>query len=153
MHRKRTPEQWTSEENACVRVLLECEPEAAPSIIASVIEREGYAVRTCTGPNAGRCDLLASGSCSLVDGADVVVNMLHTRGRGRRVLDRVMGLRRPPAVITEMTRPQLAAAGGQDGEAPPLDLDRVTVVETPVNGKALLEAIDAAADGRTGTAR
>ena len=59
------------------RVLLECAASSSPSIIARVVERHGFDVRTCEGPgDRGGCDLIDHGACALVSGADVVVNML-----------------------------------------------------------------------------
>jgi hypothetical protein len=148
MRRRSARQPWSNTEDDRVRVLLECGPEAAPSIVASVIERHGYEVRTCEGPTSTPCDLLAGGACALVDGADVVVNMLGAPGRN--VLEGVAGTRRPPAVIAEMTQPQLAArdddAGGDDGAS--AGPGRVTVVRTPVTTQQLIDAIEAASPPR-----
>jgi hypothetical protein len=81
---------------------LECAPDAAPTLIASLIEREGYAVRTCEGPTDDACDLLDRGACSLVDGADVVVNLLGDSPSERAVLGATERLRRPPAVVAQV---------------------------------------------------
>lgn len=145
MRRGSARRPWSDGEEGRVRVLVECEPEFAPSIIASVIERHGFEVRTCDGPHGAGCDLLENGACALVDGADVVVNMLCNREPGRRVLSEVAGLRRPPAVVAEMTQPQVLAATGTGGDAPAVDLERVTVIEMPVKSGALIDAINAAA--------
>jgi hypothetical protein len=146
MRRRNARQPWSEAPEPRIRVLLECGPEAAPSIVASVIERHGYEVRTCEGPGSGPCDLLADGACALVDGADVVVNMLG--GRGSAVLAHVSGLRRPPAVVAEMTRPQADAAvrsGPDEPALPALHSEHVTVVHTPVNTRQLIDAIEAAA--------
>ena len=71
--RKSATQRWDESESNRVRVLLECPPAESPSIIASAIERRGYAVRTCEGPSVKPCALLDHGACALVDGADVVV--------------------------------------------------------------------------------
>jgi len=142
MRRRSARQPWSDAPDPRARVLLECGPEAAPSIVASVIERHGYEVRTCEGPGSGPCDLLQDGACALVDGADVVVNMLGTSGS--TVLAQVSGQRRPPAVVAEMTRPQVKAVArsGPDGTVP---AEHVTVVHTPVTTRQLIDAIEAAA--------
>ena len=140
-------QSWSGASDGRVRVLLECEPESAPSIIASVIERHGFDVKTCEGPKVHSCDLLDDGACPLVSGADVVVNMLHNRvTSGRSVLEEMTEMRRPPAIVSEMTHPQVVAASNGDPEFPPIRFDRVTVVETPVSAARLIGAINEAAE-------
>lgn len=141
MARRSTKQTWSEDDGTRPRVLIECPPEASPTMIADAVARHGYAVRTCEGPEAGRCDLVHDGSCGLVDGADVVVNMLGFGHSGRQVLEAVADRRRPPALVVELTRPQAIAAAVDDGQ---MDLDRVTVVETPVTRQGLVDAIDAA---------
>ena len=82
----------------------------------------------------------------MVSGADVVVNMLHNRvTSGRSVLEEMTEMRRPPAIVSEMTHPQVVAASNGDPEFPPIRFDRVTVVETPVSAARLIGAINEAA--------
>lgn len=145
MARRSAKQTWSDDDGTKPRVLLECPPEASPSMIATVVERHGYAVRTCDGPAAGPCDLEHDGACGLVDGADVVVNMLGFGATGRQVLEQVADGRRPPALVAELTRPQAIAAAIDD---PRLASGQVTVVETPVTREALLDAIDDALIGR-----
>lgn len=99
---KTSHRSWNSDDGDRVRVLLECSPDASPSLIASLIEREGYAVRTCEGPTDDACDLLDRGACSLIDGADVVVNLLDGTPSERAVLGATERLRRPPAIVAQM---------------------------------------------------
>ncbi len=144
MRRRSRKEPWGDETGSRVRVLLECEPEMSPSIIAPVIERHGYAVRTCDGPAHDGCDLLEDGACALVDGADVVVNMLHAPVDAPLVRNAVSSTRRPPAVVAEMTPAELhASSDGEEansGFAP----DRVTVLQSPINTTRLMGAIEEA---------
>lgn len=147
MARRSTKQSWNDDDGTRTRVLIECPPESSPSMIADAVARHGYAVRTCEGPEAGRCDLVHDGSCGLVDGADVVVNMLGFGHTGREVLEAVADRRRPPALVVELTKPQAIAAAVDDAQ---MDLDRVTVVETPVSRQALLDAIDDAASRQLG---
>lgn len=142
MARRPSRQTWNGDDGTRTRVLLECPVEASPSIIASVVERAGYAVRTCEGPAQGPCDLVCQGSCGLVDGADVVVNMLGYGESGRQVLKLAAEGRRPPGLVVELTRSQAIAAAVDD---PDLMDERVTVVETPVTRPELLAAIGAAA--------
>ncbi len=136
---------WDDGEGDRVRVLLECGHDSTPSIIAAVIAEEGYDVRTCTGPGDHSCSLVEHGSCELVDGADVVVNMLRPHEGGKEVLDRTTELRRPPAVVAEMTPDRIRRIErGEDPDDP--GSDRVTVVQTPVTREGLVQAIRAALD-------
>ena len=144
MRRRPIRQAWASRADPRVRVVLECQPESSPSIISSVIERHGYAVRTCEGPGRHGCDLLVNGVCALVDGADVVVNMLRTPTVGRSILDEVAAIRRPPAIVAERTHPRAFAAGDSAADAPDLDLDRITLIEAPVTGRHLIDAITTA---------
>ena len=129
--------------NPKLRVLLECPASSSPTLVAAAVERMGVEVRVCEGPAArGGCDLIDDGSCTLVNGADVVVNMLSADDpQDLEVLEAVTGERRPPAVVVELTRPKLervpAARRARIEE-------RATVVTTPVSGDELLEGITAA---------
>lgn len=134
------------------RVLIECPASASPSIVAQVVQRHGFSVRTCVGPqDRGRCDLIDNGVCSLVSGADVVVNMLHSEDPAAgAVLGAVMGERRPPATVVELTPVRIAATGRSDGEhiGPP----QPTVITTPVNAADLIRGINDAIERRERTA-
>ena len=129
------------------RVLLECPASSSPAIIARVVERHGFDVRTCEGPgDRGGCDLIDHGACSLVSGADVVVNMLAAGDRASSdVLDAVLGERRPPATVVELTPARLAEVEvGGDRIGP----RSVTVIETPVSAVDLIRGIHTAIERR-----
>lgn len=84
------------------RVVLECRAADSPEIVADVVRRAGYEVAVCTGPEPGRpCDLLADGSCALVDEADVVVNLLDN-AVGDEVGVTIASSRRPPAQVMQV---------------------------------------------------
>ena len=136
--------RWDESDATRVRVLLECPPSDSPSIIASAIERRGYAVRTCEGPSLGPCALLEDGACALVDGADVVVNMLGTTPREARVLPAVAGLRRCPAVVAEVKYKVPAAANGAAPSAVSESADAITELPAPVTTSALFGGIEEA---------
>lgn len=131
MGTKKPQPPWDAGSEGQVRVLIECQHTDSPTIIASVIEREGYAVRTCTGPDAGRCDLVEHGHCGLVDGADVVVNLLRDPVEGPQIAEAVASVRRPPALVVERPR---AGAGDAPGSG--------TVVHPPITRASLVAAID-----------
>ena len=136
--------RWDESDAARVRVLLECPPASSPSIIASAIERRGYAVRTCEGPTIGPCALLDNGACALVDGADAVINMLGTSRCEAPVLEAIAGLRRRPAIVAEVPCTVRVDANGSN-PAPTRDpADAVTDLRSPVTTKALFEGIEEA---------
>lgn len=142
--RKSAKQRWDESESNRVRVLLECPPSGSPSIIASAIERRGYAVRTCDGPSAKPCALLDHGACALVDGADVVVNMLGSTPREIPVLHAVAGLRRCPAMVVEVQPRVRADADGQDVAATPALADAIVEVAGPMTTSAMFGGIEAA---------
>lgn len=129
MHHSATRGSWEDSTGTRPRVLLEGGPEYPPSVIAPIIERHGFEVRTCEGPtHEGGCDLLDDGTCALVDGADVVVNMLSTPVEAPMVLDAVTGLRRPPGAV--------ATESAATSVSPP-----VAVIRGPVTKWKLMSAI------------
>lgn len=142
MRRKPARPRWDDGPDPRVRVLLECEPADSPSIIASIIERHGFSVQTCGGPREHRCSLLDDGVCELVDGADVVVNLLRSPPTGANVLQAVAHLRRAPAIVAQ--RPlsaRLADARGTDDEA-------MTSLTPPLTSRNLIEGIHESLDRR-----
>ncbi|MEZ5381568.1 MAG: hypothetical protein R2754_07200 [Microthrixaceae bacterium] len=139
---------WDGADSDRVRVLLECEADSTPSLIASVIEQEGYEVRTCCGPEDVGCSLVDHGVCELVEGADVVVNMLRPHEGGAAVLDRTLARRRPPAVVVEQSPHQSRTTEPGGADTPGIDTDRVVVAHTPVTRNKLVGAIRAALDQR-----
>jgi hypothetical protein len=140
MGAKQVRDGWTEADASKVRVLVECPPAGSPSIVATALEREGYEVRTCEGPSEHACDLLADGTCGLVDGADVVVNLLGSDPTGRQVLRAASAIRRPPAVVAEMTEAQAMAMAAEGGDRS--DPSHFTVVEPPLTRRALVDAIE-----------
>ena len=138
--RGRHHQPWASRFHPGARVLLECEPEVTPSVIGSVLEDSGYQVRICHGP-VESCDLLENRACALLDGADVVVNMLHDRRTQRAVLEQTVQLRRPPAVVAEMSPRAVAEIESGLADTEVLDPARTTVLTSPVGRRALLEAV------------
>ena len=124
-------EAWDDGDDPRLRVLVECDYADSPSLVASLIERHGFAVRTCEGPGAAPCDLHEHGACQLVDGADVVVNLLRDPEARQRVAHEVASVRRPPAVVAQ--GPPDPEVGGT-----------VTWIAPPVTRNALISGITAA---------
>ncbi len=142
MGSKKQHARWSVEDRSKVRVLLECPPAASPTIVAGALEREGYAVQVCEGPTEHRCDLLDDGVCGLVDGADVVVNLLAGDATGREVLRATTEVRRPPAVVVELTARQAEALAAESGGL--VEPPAAVVADAPVTRQALVDAIDEA---------
>lgn len=144
--RDETDHRPWDQDDTKVRVLLECPATSSPSIIARVVERHGFAVRTCDGPgDRGGCDLIDHGACALVSGADVVVNMLAAADPASfDVLDAVLSERRPPATLVELTPSRRDQAEDGDEIGP----RRATVIETPVSGAELVRGIHTAIERR-----
>jgi hypothetical protein len=136
---------WDDVPEHLTRVLVECPPGSSPLLIAAAIERHGYAVRTCEGPDRRHpCALVEQGACSLVDGADVVVNLLNGPDPDARlVLDHLSRQRRPPEVVTELTQPEIDRLSATDEWT--FRRDHVEILASPLTSEALLAAIDAAA--------
>lgn len=142
MRRMSTRQRWGDDPAPRVRVLLECEPADSPSIIASIIEQHGFSVRTCEGPRDQRCGLLEDGVCELIDGADVVVNMLRSPPTGPSVLQAVAHLRRAPAIVAEMP------ASTRTADPPGTSGEEVITLMPPMTSRNLIEGIRESLDRR-----
>lgn len=96
---------WANSDHGKPRVLLECPPEKSPSIIAEILEREGFGVVVCEGPTENaRCPLTEGGYCGTVQGVDVVVNLLgeHRAGQPDVLTALADSGPRPPIVVGEL---------------------------------------------------
>ncbi|MEI2699970.1 MAG: hypothetical protein V9E94_17135 [Microthrixaceae bacterium] len=133
---------WDDAPPEKVRVLVECPPEHTPDVIAGILERNGYAVRTCEGPDKRHhCPLVTTGSCNLVSGADVVVNLFGgSNPHTSEVLTAITDERRPPAVVTEVPAPEIQRRDDYDNWW--FDRGRVHIVESPLTTATLLAAIE-----------
>ena len=91
-------EQWNGRPGPRPRVLLECPPHYSPTLVAAVLEPEGFEMAICEGRAADASCALARGErCALVDGADVVVNLFGISEPQYVDLVHDVGRRRPPA--------------------------------------------------------
>jgi hypothetical protein len=136
--------RWDESDAGRVRVLLECSPSGSPSIIASAIERRGYAVSICEGPSVKPCELLENGACALVDGADVVVNMLGTTASEIPVLPAVAGLRRYPAILAEVRQTDHPAPGVEHATPTSGSAEVVVELRPPITTHELFGGIEEA---------
>ena len=114
--------------------------------MVSVIERHGFAVRACENPEAEGCDLLDHGACTLVQGADVVVNILPCSAAARQVLDETTRLRRPPTVVAAAH----LAPGPRSLDSGPsttrVNTTPVTLLGSTVTPAELVDVLTAAVD-------
>lgn len=138
---------WTSATQG-TRVLIECPASSSPSIVADVVRRHGFDVRTCEGPcDRGACDLLDHGTCALVSGADVVVNLLGAADPAADdVLGAVLAERRPPACVVERTPERLRL--DRDGRRVPAGRRRPTTIVSPVTSRDLIRGVYDAIESR-----
>lgn len=129
------------------RVLLACALDATPSIIADMLRAAGFAVAVCNGPTAKqRCSLVERGGCTLVDGADVVVDFLGVGEPEHRDLVEALRETDPPVpVVAEITRPK--ADENRDL------LAGCRLIYAPVTSAMLIEQIWAALEEPAGPTR
>ncbi len=119
------------------RVLVETTCFVKRDVLATILTRNGYSVRTCGGPEASdeRCPLADHEECTRVAGADVIVHsMRHSDPRNREVLLEIQ--RRYPDVplVVEVPKPIVAKYPG--------DFEACRVVPQPITRSTLLEAVD-----------
>ena len=136
-------ERWEGASPGRPRVVLECGPSDAPDLVAGVIERHGFEVRVCEGPDRRHpCSLVADGACTLVSGADVVVNLLRAEPGepAAAVLPAVAGERRPPGIVVG----QVSRSGAREPDPSTRAGSGAAVVveaHSPVTTSALIGAI------------
>lgn len=148
MHAHGYHSSWDAVDPGRTRVLLECPKSSSPTLIADAIERHGYEVKICEGPDHRHdCPLVTEGVCTLVNGADVVVNMLNGPDpEQREVLSSITAERRPPAVVAELTEPEIERRAREEDW--PFDRDRVRLLSSPLTVESLISAIEDAAGDR-----
>jgi hypothetical protein len=126
------------------RVLVENPDGATLWAYADILREAGYEVATCAGEDhsgdGGRCPLLASGHCGLVEGADVVVSTCSL-GSSDAVLAMLAAKGAPP-VVFEAPAPEVDRYAELAGDA--------TLIAMPVTEDAFLAAV-AEAKGRHGS--
>jgi hypothetical protein len=120
------------------RVLVENPDGAQLWAYAETLREAGYDVATCTGEHPdgeGRCPLIETGRCGLVEGADVVVSTCSMQ-RGDRLLA-VLGSTGSTPVVFEAPQPDFERYAHLAEDA--------TLIPAPVTERALLDAVAEAA--------
>jgi DNA-binding NtrC family response regulator len=121
-------------------VLIE-EPDGAEAFAYwHLLTDKGYSVQWCPGPGGptrGRCALVSTGQCQLVEEADVVVSALGIDHKSSRdVLGAIRRLHPETPVVIQASRREFSRwADLFDGES---DL------RIPVTGRALLDSVEGA---------
>jgi CheY-like chemotaxis protein len=133
--------EWPADAAPGSRIVVECRDHDLSDAAASALEAGGHTVMTCSGPDdVHRCPLLETGSCALVDGAAVVVNLLGLDGdEPNEVLRRLRSTTPDTPVVVEAS----AAERDRHGDA----LDGVFVVEPPLRRSRLLAEVTRAQVG------
>jgi DNA-binding response OmpR family regulator len=119
------------------RVLIEESDGAEAFAYGQLLSKNGYDVQWCPGPDdpiGGRCPLVTTGHCELVEQADVVVSALGIDQEScRHVLATIRRLHPQTPVVVQASRRESARwAHLVEGKS---------VLETPVCGPALLASV------------
>ncbi len=122
------------------RVLIEEADGAEALAYWRLLTDNGYSVQWCPGPDGptgGRCPLVSTGHCDLVERADVVVSALGIdREPSRKVIEAIRGLHPETPVVIQASRREYTRW------APLFDGDEV--LQIPVTGPALLASVEGA---------
>jgi hypothetical protein len=122
------------------RVLIEEADGAEAFAYWHLLTDEGYSVQWCPGPDGptgGRCALVSTGHCPLVEEADVVVSALGIdRESSRNVLGAIRRQHPETPVVIQASRREFSRWENLfDGES---------VLRIPVTGRALLDSVEGA---------
>ena len=119
------------------RVLLEVDDGAEAFARLRVLERAGYHVSWCPGPDGHptrRCPLVTEGSCPLADDADVVVTALRLHHDSTREVLGALARAKPELpVVVEATAPSAKRWAAAVGDRP--------VVYAPTSSTELVAAV------------
>lgn len=127
---------WSSQDTG-PRVLVEVTDFTKRDAITKILAREGFAVRTCGGPDEfdERCPLTDRGECSGVAGADVVVNSMHPFApSSREMLDALRDRHPGTPLVVEVPMPLVTERPG--------DYQGIRVLPQPMTRVSLLEAVE-----------
>lgn len=139
--RRRTwdPGSWQARTDR-TRVLVEDPDGAVLDVSKRLLERQGFDVRVCSGPQGmGRkeCPLVLGEGCPLAAGADLVYTTLAGEdSRGRAVLTALRGRYPTTPVVVEIAKPREHELGAA--------LEGCQVVYMPCGQKEMSAAIAAA---------
>jgi len=131
--------RWPADRGQATRVAVECDDPATTAAAVAVLQAAGHEVAVCAGPDAHhRCPLLEQDRCPLVEGSDVVVNLLGFGGERRhRVLPHLR--RRYP------TTPIAAEASTAQRFTYRDLLTSVFTIDAPARPESLTESVAVAA--------
>lgn len=106
-HEVAPPRTWT-EPRSRPRALVEDADGASQWATARILERAGFDVSCCDGPDSSRtCPLVQAGECELATGADVIFNKLELdRVENRDVVTTLRGTCPATPLIVEVPQPQ-----------------------------------------------
>lgn len=137
------PGEWRRDD--ALRVLLESDDERDAWRFARLLERNGCTTAVCAGP-AGcidGCPLLTEGSCSVADGADVIV---YTLGLSSTKNRSVLWGHRP----YRSARPVIVTTDAETAAEHENVLDGLVVFRGPVRGSELVQSVARAQAKRHG---
>lgn len=126
--------EWAG--GARARVLVEATEWGDRELISTILRREGYATVACPGPEGAgqRCSLAAGAGCGAAESADVVVHALRSSDARNREALRALRERLPETpVVVEVPKAVL--------EHRPREYEGCVVVDAPLSGPALLDAV------------
>jgi hypothetical protein len=136
----RRPGQWEQSATQRPRVLIEHADYGVAFAAERILERKGYDLAVCGGPDhlrGARCSLVSQGRCELADKADVVVHGLNPDHAEYREVLCALRAHRPelPVVVEVKARVAQRHTGL---------LDDCTTLEFPMRSSTLEEAVWAA---------
>lgn len=144
LRRTRTlePGAWT-EGWARPRILVEDPDGAVRAASRRILEREGFEVATCSGPEPGhRCPEVTRTACPLMRGVDLIYSSLDWhRPEHREVLQAQREHHPDVPVVVEIAQPQAQRAAEL--------LQGCTVVYMPVSGAMMVETVQRALSAST----
>lgn len=130
------------------RVLVEATEWGDRELISTVLQRAGYATVCCPGPEGSgqRCTLAAGRGCQAAEHADVVIHALRRSDHRNLEALRALRQRLPGTPVVVEVPPSLV-------ERHPEDYAGCVVIDPPLTGPALLEAVAEALAERSGGVR
>jgi len=129
--------EWHERGKGGPRVLVENPDLGTGFAIEQVLDRAGYDVAVCGGPDAlrgHRCPLIAEGRCGLAEGADVIVHSLNPDRLEHLTVLRGLRARHPHTpLVVEVPTPAVKRHPGV--------LTGCTILPLPATRESLLRAV------------
>lgn len=139
----KSPHEQAVAERSRPRVLLETPDPGDAFACWRILERNGYEVSWCPGPDGsppGTCPLVTSGQCALAGDADVIVSSLGLRRSSARCVLGALRRRLPDTPVI------VAATASASHQWVPLLAGRRTL-RLPMTAPALLASVEEAVAG------